>query len=201
VSLPETLAGAEAPEPPETLRNRLGSEAAIDDRRLRSEVTTAVRAAGGGDSVAVVGDGAAGRANEFATRGWDVTLLDEPDRIEAVEPLYRSGPLELRRGEPAAVPACDLAVFVGTLRRCGAAAGREIVEAAAEAAPVAVFFGVFRGATDGAGLVDIERLAAGSGRVHGIDSVRAWLRSSFDTVSVRSVPASPLSAAVGRAID
>lgn len=200
VSLPEALAGAPAPEPPETVRNQLGSEATVDDRRLRSEVTTAVRAAGGGDSVIVVGDGAAGRASEFAARGWDVTLLDGPDRIDAIEPLCRSEPFELRAGEPTAVPACDLAVFVGTLRRHGAAAGREIVEAA-EAASVAVFFDVFGGATDGASLVDVERLAAGSGRVHDAASVRSWLRSSFDAASVRSVPASPLSAAVGRAID
>lgn len=201
IALPGTMAGDAPPEPPDGLRNRLGREAALDETRRRSEVTTAVHAAPDGDCVVVVGDGPGRRAVEFAERGWDVTLLDSPERVEAVEPLLRSEAVEVHAGEPTEVPACDLAVFVETLsERDAGPAAKAVVEAAAEAAPAAVFLDAFRGETEGAALADVDRLARGVGRVHDVDDVRSWLADSYAEATVKPVPGSPIAAAVGRAI-
>lgn len=201
VALPERLAGEAPPEPTDALRNDLGRMAAVDDARLRSEVTTAVHAAPEGEHVVVVGDGAGHRAREFADRGWRVTLLDRPERIDAVEPLLRSTPVDLRAGAATDVPDCDLVVGVETLRGHDADGARAVVEAAGDAAPAAVFLDAYRGATPDAELLDIEQLSTGEGRIHDTEAVRGWLEAAFDDGSVEAVPASPLSAAVGRAID
>lgn len=201
VGLPDTLAGDAPPDLPDARRNDLGRSAALGDARVRSEVTTAVHALPDGDSVVLVGDGAGRRAREFADRGWTATLFDAPGRIEAVAPLLRPTPVDLQAGVPTDLPARDLVVGVGTLRRHDPDGAREVVEAAADAAPVAVFFDGFLDATPDAKLFDIEALAAGDGRVHDAGAVRGWLEAAFGTGSVETVPASPLSAAVGRSID
>ena len=199
-ALPETMAGAAPPEPPDALRNRLGREAAVGAQRRRSEVTTAVHAAPDGDDVVVVGDGPGRRAVEFADRGWEVTLLETPERLAAVEPLLAGEPVETLAGDPRDLPACDLAVFVETLSAREADAARAVVAAAGESAPVAVFLDTFRGETAGAALTDVGLLAAGDGAVHGVGSVRSWAGEAFPDVTVKPVPGSPLSAAVGRSI-
>lgn len=200
VALPETMAGEVPPEPADALRNRLGREAAVDDTRVRSEVTTAVHAAPDGDRVVVVGDGPGRRAVEFADRGWEVTLLETPERVDAVEPLLRGEPIELVAGDPTDLSACDLAVFVGSLSERDEEAANEVVAAAGAVAPAAVVLDTFRGETEGAALADLERLAAGTGRVHDADSVRSWLADAYDEVTLKPVPGSPMTAAVGRAI-
>ena len=200
VALPETMAGGAPPDSPDALRNRLGREAAAGETRVRSEVTTAVRAAPDGDRVVVVDDGPGERAVEFAERGWDVTLLDSRERIDAVEPLLRRKAVELHPGGPDDLPDCDLAVFVGTLSDRDGGGARAVVEAASRATPVAVFLDTFGGATEGAALGDIDRLATGSGRVHDAETVRSLLADCFGDATVEPVPGSPISAAVGRAI-
>ncbi|QLD89260.1 SAM-dependent methyltransferase [Natronomonas salina] len=200
VALPGTVAGKAPPEPPDALRNRLGREAAADETRVRSEVTTAVYAAPDGERVVVVGDGPGRRAVEFHERGWDVTLLDSEARIDAVEPLLRREAVELRGGDPTDLPDCDLAVFVGTLSERDADGARAVVEAAGRASPAAVFLDAFHGETDGAALADVDRLATGAGRVHDAETVRSWVADSFGDAAMEPVPGSPMSAAVGRAI-
>ncbi|WP_254839649.1 hypothetical protein [Natronomonas marina] len=201
VDLPATLAGEDVPEPPDAVRNELGRAAVLDETRVRSEVTTAVHAAPDGETVVLVGDGAGRRGREFADRGWSVTLLEAPGRIDAVEPLLRSTPVDLRGGDATDLPDCDLVVGVGTLRRHEPAGAREVVEAASDAAGAAVFLDAFYGETPDAELFDVGALSAGEGRVHDVGAVRSWLDAAFGTAGVESVPASPLSAAVGRAID
>jgi len=201
VNLPETLTGAAPPDQPDALRNDLGRRTALDDARCRAEVTTAVHAAPTGDRVLVIGDGAGVRAREFAARGWSVTLQDAPERIDAVRPLLRSTPIDLRASEPTDAPDCDLVVGCEVLSRHDSERARAVVEAAGEAAPVGVFLDAFHGATPDAELRDVGALAAGSGRVHTTGDVSGWLETVFGAGAVESVPASPLSAAVGRAID
>lgn len=198
VHLPDTLAGAVPPEPPDAVRNDLGRTAGHGETRVRSAVTTAVHAAPAGEHVVVIGDGAGRRAREFADRGWTVTLLDSPERVDAAEPLLRSTPVDLRRGGPTDVPDCDLVVGVETLRRHDPGGAGAVVEAAGDAAPAAVFLDAYRGATPDAELLDVDRLAAGEGRVHDAEAVRDWLEAAFGTATVEAVPESPLSAAVGR---
>jgi hypothetical protein len=206
VALPETLAGAEPPEPDDALRNELGRERAADAARVRSEVTTAVHAAPDGDRVVVIGDGGGARAVEFAERGWSVTLCDTPGRIEAAEPLLARQQVTLRAGEAedptgGDLPPCDIVVGVGALGRYDPADARRIVTAASEAAPTAVFLDAFRGVTDGAALADIDRLAAGRGAAHDAVAVRSWLADGFAEVRIEAVPTSPYSAAVGRVVE
>lgn len=201
MALPETMAGEPTPKLPDAIRNELGSERAVADARVRSEVTTAVHAAPDGRAVVVVGDAAGLRSIEFAERGWDVTVQDTPERIEAVEPLLSHQPIELRASAPVDITECDLVVGVGTLGNHDVETARNLVGSAREAADTAVFLDTFRGETPDAALVDIDRLAAGNGTVHEGDSVRRWLKESFDTAAIESVPASPLSAAIGRVVD
>jgi hypothetical protein len=203
VALPETLAGADPPEPADALRNELGRERAADAARVRSEVTTTVHAAPDGDRVVVVGDGGGSRAVEFAERGWSATLYDTPERIEAVKPLLARESVDLQAGDPtdAALPPCDLVVGIGVLQRYDAEDAREIVAAATKAAPVAVFVDAFQGVTDAAALEDIDRLASGRGAAHDAAAVRSWLADGYGEVHIEAVPSSPYSAAVGRVVE
>ena len=82
----------------------------------------------------------------------------------------------------------------GTPNPAGAEAA---VEAASAAAPIDVFLDALRGETADAELLDVEAVAAGEGRVQEAGAVRSWLASAFG----EAVPAEPLAAAVGRAID
>ncbi|MEF8913505.1 hypothetical protein [Natronomonas sp.] len=203
VALPETMAGADPPEPADALRNELGRERAAGSARVRSEVTTAVHAAPDGDRVLVLGDGGGSRAVEFADRGWSVTLYDTPERIEAVEPLLAHESVSLRAGDPTDpdLPSCDLIVGIGVLQRYDAEDARDIVAAASDAAPVAVFIDAFRGVADDAALADIDRLAAGRGAAHDAIAVRSWLADGYGDVRIEAIPSSPSSAAVGRVVE
>ena len=71
------------------------------------------------------------------------------------------------------------------------------VEAAGAAAPIGVFLDALHGETANAELLDVEAVAAGECRVQEAGVVRSWLASAFGG----AVPAGPLAAAVGRAID
>ncbi|WP_336134727.1 hypothetical protein [Natronomonas amylolytica] len=203
VALPETLAGADPPEPADALRNELGRERAADAARVRSEVTTAVHAAPDGDRVVVLGDGGGSRAVEFADRGWSVTLYDTSERIEAVEPLLSHESVGLQAGDPtdADLPPCDLVVGIGVLQRYDDKDARDIVAAASDAAPAAVFIDAFQGVTDDASLKDIDRLAAGRGAAHDAGAVRSWLADGYGDVRIEAVPSSPHAAAVGRVVE
>jgi hypothetical protein len=203
VALPETLTGADPPEPADALRNELGRERAADAARVRSEVTTAVHAAPDGDRVVVLGDGGGSRTVEFADRGWSATLYDTPERIDAVEPLLARESVELQAGDPtdASLPPCDLVVGFGALQRYDAEDARDIVAAAIEAAPTAVFIDAFQGSTEGAALEDIDRLAAGSGAAHDAAAVRSWLADGYGEVRIEAIPSSPHAAAVGRVVE
>ena len=64
-----------------------------------------------------------------------------------------------------------------------------------------MFLDAFRGKTADAELLDTEAVTAGEGRVQEAGVVRSWLASAFGEAAVESVPAGPLAAAVGRAID
>lgn len=203
VALPETLAGADPPEPADALRNELGRERAAGAARIRSEVTTAVHAAPDGDRVVVLGDGGGSRTVEFADRGWTATLYDTPERIDAVEPLLSHESISLQAGNPTDpdLPSCDLVVGIGILQRYDAEDAQRIVAAASDAAPVAVFIDAFRGETEAAALEDIDRLAAGSGAAHDAAAVRSWLADGYGDVRIEAVPSSPYSAAVGRVVE
>lgn len=203
VALPETLSGANPPEPADALRNELGRERAASAARVRSEVTTAVHAAPDGDHVAVLGDGGGSRAVEFAERGWSATLYDTPERIDAVEPLLSHESVDLQACDPTDpdLPPSDLVVGIGVLQRYDAEDAQRIVAAASDAAPAAVFIDAFRGVTDAAALVDIDRLAAGRGAAHDAAAVRSWLADGYGEVRIEAVPSSPYAAAVGRVVE
>jgi hypothetical protein len=97
------------------------------------------------------------------------------ERAEAVAPLLRSTAVDVRSGDATDLPACDPVV--------------------------GVFLDALGGETADAELRDVEALAAGAGRVYDAGAVRSWLGSASGSAAVESVPGSPLSAAVGRAIE
>jgi hypothetical protein len=101
VDLPETMQTGDVPERgPDWTRNRLGDQAAEDDAWVRAAVTTAVRERPAADSVLVVAGGAGQHAVEFARRGFDVTMLDDPAVVEAVTPLLEHERVDLVAGNP-----------------------------------------------------------------------------------------------------
>ncbi|MFC7166962.1 hypothetical protein [Halospeciosus flavus] len=87
LALPETMQSGVVPEkPPNWTRNRLGSMAAMDDATVRAFVTAAVHEHADADRVLDVRGGPGSYAREFARRGYEVTLVDEPAVIDVDEP-------------------------------------------------------------------------------------------------------------------
>ena len=64
-----------------------------------------------------------------------------------------------------------------------------------------MFVDAYRGAPPDAELLEVGLPAGGTDRVHDAEAVRERLEAAFGSSTVESVPAGPLSAAVGRAID
>jgi SAM-dependent methyltransferase len=99
-ALPETMERGEVPEQPENwMRNFMGAMASVDSQTIRASVTAAEHAHPRPETVLDVGGGPGTFATEFARRGADVTLLDQPEVIEIVSPLLESTPVDLVSGD------------------------------------------------------------------------------------------------------
>lgn len=92
-TLPETMATGEPPKN-NTLRNRLGAALAIEEATVRAAVTAAIRAAPDPERILVVSGAPGQHATEFATRGYDVTVADDPASLETAAPLLARTPVE-----------------------------------------------------------------------------------------------------------
>ncbi|WP_101295427.1 methyltransferase [Halegenticoccus soli] len=204
VALPETMATDDPPaRPPNWTRNRLGAHAATDDALVRAAVTAAVRARPDAERVADLFGGSGVYAREFAARGFDATLVDDPAVIEIVEPLLARGPVELVAGDPPTLPAAafDLAFAADACRERSIDGNRKLCAAAFDAlAPggAIVLVDAVRGRSDAATRIAAEALAKGGGGTYGEAEFRAWLADAgFSDVAVRDVPGTDRAAAVG----
>lgn len=96
-------------------RNRLGAVQATDDRVVSAAVSAAVRAVPDPDRVLDLGGAPGPYATEFAARGHDVVLRDDPEALDAARPLLAPRAVDLDPGALAdALPAADL-VFASDL--------------------------------------------------------------------------------------
>jgi SAM-dependent methyltransferase len=206
-ALSETMATGEPPAiEGETLRNRLGAHAATDDAVVRACVTAAVHARPDAERVVDVAGGSGVYAREFARRGYDVTLVEEPDVLGVIEPSLAHEDVALAAGRPgdlpAAVEGADL-VFGADLthRRTGEANQAFVAAAAGVLSPggVVVLTDAVRGRSPSAPRVAAVELARGRGDAHDEASYRGWLDDAgFESIRVRDVPGTDLQAVVGR---
>lgn len=134
VRLPETMRTGEPPErPPDRTRNRLGADLAADEAAVRARVTAAVREHPAATDALVLAGGSGVHAREFAARGLDVTLLDGPDVIAAVEPLLAPTDVSLVAGSLADVAErFDLVFGLGLCTELEAAEAEPTVAALAD---------------------------------------------------------------------
>jgi len=206
-ALPETMATGDPPAVDgDALRNRLGAHAATDDAVVRACVTAAVHARPDADAVADVAGRSGVYAREFARRGYDVTLVEEPDVLDAVEPSLAHEDVALAAGTPSGLPAAvdgvDLAFAADLTHRLTAEENRAFVAAVGDAlspAGVLVLTDAIRGRSTAAPRVAATELARGRGDAHDEASYRAWLADAgFESVRVREVPGTDLQAVVGR---
>ncbi|WP_254537119.1 class I SAM-dependent methyltransferase [Halomarina litorea] len=135
VALPETMRTGHPPDRGEHwLRNEMGAGAARDDTAVRAAVTAAVRERPAAASVLVLADPAGRHAVEFAERGFDVTLLDTPERTAVNRKSLEHERVRLVAGDPLVdLPSVDAApvdlVFAtGVLHRHDEAAVRRLFE-------------------------------------------------------------------------
>lgn len=101
---------AVAARPEEFERNRLGAVQATDDRVVSAAVSAAVRAVPDPDRVLDLGGAPGPYATEFAARGHDVVLRDDPGALDPARPLLAPRAVELDAGSLTdAFPTADLA--------------------------------------------------------------------------------------------
>ncbi|MFD1644253.1 methyltransferase domain-containing protein [Haloarchaeobius litoreus] len=227
--LPETMRGgappisddATEPAPDGTTtawtRNRLGRVQATDEATVRACVTAAQHVAPDG-RVVDVGGAPGTYAVEFARRGYDVTLLDAPGRIEASASLLAREPVEtVAWGLPddsdggadgtAALPVDGVDCAFVPLRTSdrSAAANRRLVAAAADALAPGGWLVVvdhLRGRSPAARTTTVRRLALGSGEAYEPAAYREWFESAgVRAVQVRDVPGTDRQAVLGQARD
>ncbi|WP_435127277.1 methyltransferase domain-containing protein [Halobaculum sp. D14] len=203
VDLPETMETGVPPEPPDDWSvNRLGAHAATDDAAVRSAVTAAVHAAPEADRVLDVCGGSGVYAAEFADRGYDVTMLDDAETVDRVEPMLRSRGVRLHPGHPADLDGpYGLAFAGGMLSRVDPAEARSVLSGVADALVddgTVVLVDTVADGSDAAVAASVCGLAAGHGGASDSDEIRSWLRDAgFADVSVDAVPGTERHAAVG----
>jgi SAM-dependent methyltransferase len=199
----------------EWTRNRLGRVQATDEATVRACVTAAQHVAPDG-RVVDVGGAPGTYAVEFARRGYDVTLLDAADRLDASDSLLAREPVETatwelpegRDGSGSStlpVDGVDCAfVPLRTSDRSAAANRRLVTEAADALAPGGwlVVVDYLRERSPVAREATVRRLALGSGEAHPPASYRDWFEAAgLRAVQVRDVPGTDRQAVLGQARD
>ncbi|WP_135826842.1 class I SAM-dependent methyltransferase [Halorussus ruber] len=113
IQLPETMRTGEPPAPESTAENSageksasdewttnfMGSMASADDAAVRASVTAAVHRNPDAERVLDAGGGPGVFAKEFVRRGFDVTLVDQPDVIDIDRRFLEHEPIELVEGD------------------------------------------------------------------------------------------------------
>lgn len=204
-SLPGTMVTGEAPAwHADWRRHELGAHAATDEARVRAAVTAAVRAHPDATRVLDVLGGSGVYAREFAARGFDVTLVDDPEVVEAVEPMLANSEVTLEAGSLPALAGAgfDLAFAADCCRALSPAENRHLLTAVSEALEpgrTLVLVEALGGRSTAAPAVAVEGLATGAGGAYEAATYRSWLADAgFGRVEVRDVPGTDRQAVVAR---
>ncbi|WP_439028459.1 class I SAM-dependent methyltransferase [Haloarchaeobius sp. DT45] len=230
--LPETMQSGEPPadvtDAADAIWNDLGHVQATDVATVRASVTAAqhaVASPGGPRSanrVLDVGGAPGPYAVEFATRGYDVTLLDTAERLAESESLLAHEPVETVTGDPEALdpedgemafPVVDC-VFVPmrthefdaeTNRRLVSRAhdvltgGRDVAESG-DSTGWLVVVDYLRDRSPRASATAVTELATGTGACYTGDQYREWFDTAgFRAIQVRDVPGTDRQVVLGQA--
>ncbi len=202
--LPRTMESGVPPvDPDERVRHRLGAAEAVDDTTVEATVDAALAANTDAERALVVADGPGRHARALADRGLDVTLLDGPAVIEAVEPLLESTLVTTRAGSLVDVEAAfDLVLIVDGAWRQGVEENRFTVLAAADALSpggAVVLIEPLRDRSAAAVEVAATALATGTGEPYTESTVVKWfVDAGLAEVETSDVPGTPYQAVVGR---
>jgi len=196
LSLPETMRTGELPDrSPNWTRNRLGAMAALPKSDVRAAVTAAVHEHADADRVLDVYGGAGTFSREFARRGYDTTLLDTRDVIDADEPLLEHEPVTLETGDPldGVDGDYDLVFCANTARTLSPADNQRLLSALYDAVAsggTVVHVDRLEDHADDAGLVAAEMLATtDGGNVYAEADFGEWFAAAgFDRPRVSDVP-------------
>lgn len=205
IALPETMETGEVPGPPDDwTRNFMGAMAAVDDATVRASVTAAEHARPRPDRVLDVGGGPSTFAREFARRGAAVTLVDQPDAIEVVEPLLDPMPVELVAGDMLdSLPSgFDLAFCSRITHMFGPAENRTLFSNCFDALDpggAVVCTDFVRGRSERAATFAVNMLAqTETGDTYSADRYREWLDTAgFEGVEINEIPGTAMQAIVG----
>ncbi|NIB98483.1 hypothetical protein [Halobacterium sp. R2-5] len=205
VDLPETMETGEVSERPGNwTRNRLGARAAEDDASVRAAVSAAVREHPDAEDVLVVSGGPGGHAVEFARRGFDATLLDTRDVVDAVDPLLEREDVDLVAGDPleGVDGDFDLVFHARVAREYGPEDNRRLLSAASDAAGedgMAIHVDAFREGAFDAGVAAELLATTEQGAVHAEGAVGEWFADAgFADVRAGDVPGTAYRFVAGR---
>ena len=176
-----------------------------DGRRRRPRrVTAAVRAAPNAERVLDVCGASGAYATEFAARGYETTLLDAPDAVDAVAPMLEHRDVRTRAAE---VPAFDaggygLVFAADATSRFDPDENRTLVESAFDALEpggTLALVDVLRDGSAESVRARVRALGVGRGDAYAEETYRTWLSDAgFADVTVRSVPGDERAVVVGR---
>ncbi|WP_232687160.1 class I SAM-dependent methyltransferase [Halobacterium zhouii] len=207
LALPETM---ESGDPPllnaDWTRNWLGARAAEDDASVRAAVTAAVRVCPDADDVLVLADGPGQHAVEFARRGFDVTLLDDPEVVDAIDPLLEHERVSLVAADPldgvGESGEFDLVVYPRVAREYGPEDNRQLLSSARDALRedgMAVHLDAFRNGDPDAALAAEVLARTKAGDCYREETVGGWFSDTgFADVRAGDVPGTDLRFVAGR---
>jgi SAM-dependent methyltransferase len=205
--LPRTIESGVPPEDPaKRVRHRLGAAEARDDATVEAAVDVALAANPTAERALVVADGPGRHARALADRGLDVTLLDSPAVIEAVEPLLESTAVTVRSGSLVDVDVTfDLVLSVDGAWQQSADENRFTLLAAANALTpggAVVLVEPLRDRSTAAVQVAATALATGSGEPYDEATVTGWFTDAeLSGIETSEVPDTPYQAVTGRRDD
>ncbi len=196
IALPETMRTGSSPEPSEEwTTNFMGAMAAIDETTVRTCVTEAVHENPDAERVLDIGGGPGSFSKEFARRGFDVTLFDQPDVIETDQKFLEHEPISLVAGDATdhLPTGFDIAFCSRVAHALGPNENRALLKNAFNALEdggVAVFTDKVRGWADDAALFGAHMLAVTeNGDTYTEDQFREWFADAgFESIDVRDVP-------------
>lgn len=204
IQLPETMRTGEPPaRSADWTRNRLGADEATDEATVRAQVTAAVREAPDAETVLVLAGGSGVHAREFAARGFDVRMLDDPEVVDAVEPRLDPTDVTVTAAALGAVTEpVDLIFGVNLCTRTSAAEAKATIDCAEAVLGTGGRLALVETIADRAADAvdtDVRRLALGAGGARDEDTYRDWFAAAnLSAIQVRDVPGTDRSIIVGR---
>jgi precorrin-6B methylase 2 len=205
IALPETMRTGEPPERPDDwTRHHAGSLASLDDATVRACVTAAVREHPDADRVLDVAGGPGAFAREFARRGRDVTVFEQPEMAAEARRNLAAEPVSVVAGDArrALSQGFDLAFVARTLQALGPDDGRAILDRVADALDpggTVVVVELLRARSAGAAAFAAHMLAlTEAGDVYSEGTLREWLEDAgFADVRTAAIPGTDLFAVAG----